>query len=520
MAAPFPIKAPPAAVSVAAGRSWLVLTLLVATFWLLRGPILYRQMPAQDEDYFAVPGYTILHEGIPRIPYLPGRDRTSAFYQADQQLFALPPLYFYWQAVVYAVLGPSTASARCASALAGSASILLVYLLGRSWLQEERAAVWGAGMYAFSRALYFPCLSARPDALCGMWGLAALWTAAHWRETGRRSWLTASGACLGLGLLTHPFAVVYVLQVGVWSVSRRSSLGGRLLNGSTLAGMALLVCSLWLPLIAMNPEQFWIQFSNNVLTKSGPGLFSRIIAPFTSFQTQAPLFLEHVGWFQAVLLLGGVVAAVSGIVSFRESWRAPVLTLALGGIYLHVVCQGEHPTKGYWVYTLAPLYLWSGATLFRWGQGGCWPMSLDRWGVAVALAAAVIALSPGAGLRTVAAHLQHWHDMPYNAPRFTQELLRITPAAGRQVVDPAYVFDFYRAGRNTLLACTLPFYFDVSGEQYDLLVAGPLSIRDGVPAALEGVFQQAVGDPQDLFACYAEIYTAPPQRRPAAEMPP
>lgn len=518
MALPLPIDAETAAG--APRRSWLALSLIVTAFWLLRGPILYRQMPAQDEDYFAVPGYTILRDGIPRIPYVPSRDRGSVFYGADRQLMALPPLSFYWQAGVYAVCGPSTASARLASALAGTASIVLVYLLGRSWLREESAAVWGAGLYAFSRVLYFPSLTSRPDALCGLWGLAALWTASRWWESGRRCWLTASGACLGLGLLTHPFAVVYALQIGVWSLCRRSSLGGRLLQGTILAAAALGLFSLWLPLIARDPDLFWTQFGNNVLHRSGPGLLSRAVAPLTSFQAQAPLFLEHVGPFQIVLLLGGAAAALSGAVSFREGWRPTVLTLTVGGLYLHVVCQGEHPTKNYWVYTLAPLYLWAGAALVRWGQSGCRPLRLGRWGPAGALASAAALLAPGAGLRTVAAHVQHWHDVSYSAPRFTQELLRLVPSDGRQAVDPAYIFDFYRAGRDVVLASNLPLYFDVSAERYDLLVAGPLSLRDGVPAALDALFEQAVGDKHDPFACYAEIYVAPPERRPAAEASP
>src|SRR5689334_22624541 len=86
----------------------LMLAVICLLFVALRLPVALRQIPAQDEDYFAVPGLTILREGIPRIPYMPSRNPRGAFYKADEFLFALPPLYFYVEAAMYAIAGPGT----------------------------------------------------------------------------------------------------------------------------------------------------------------------------------------------------------------------------------------------------------------------------------------------------------------------------------------------------------------------------------------------------------------------------
>jgi hypothetical protein len=40
-------------------------------------------------------------------------------------------------------------------------------------------------------------------------------------------------------------------------------------------------------------------------------------------------------------------------------------------------------------------------------------------------------------------------------------------------------------------------------------VAGPYSIRDGIPEVLGAEFVKAYGDKDDLFSCYAEIYASP-----------
>src|SRR5262245_61165224 len=130
--------------------SWTIAAICVV-FIGLRLPVAWRQSPSQDADSAAVPGYTILREGIPRIPYMPSRNPQGAFYKADELLFTLPPLYFYWQALVYSIIGPNTAAARLASMLCGVAAIVVVYRLALLWFRSDSAALWSAGLYAAVR---------------------------------------------------------------------------------------------------------------------------------------------------------------------------------------------------------------------------------------------------------------------------------------------------------------------------------------------------------------------------------
>lgn len=491
----------------------IVVAGICAVCVLLKLPVILRQIPAQDEDYFAVPGLTILEEGVPRIPYLPARNDDSAFYRADEMLFALPPLYFYWQAAFYAVFGASAGIARLASAVAGGAAIWGVFVLTRRLLDDARAAVWAAGLYALSRFVYFPCVIARPDMLCGAFGIFCLIGMSRYSEGRRRGDAILAGLCGGLGMLTHPFAIVYCLQAGVWSLWCGASWKQRLVSALLFGLPALAAFSLWGLLIVQEPGLFWTQFSNNVLGKSGPGLFSRMLLPWDSFAAQVPLYIEHAGPIQAGLLtLGTVVACIFAFTGGDARWRTPMV-LVLTGIYLHVAFLGTHPTKGYWCYTGALQFLCLGGVLSR-GLGlmeRISSRSRQRAGRLVLGTVTISLFLPGAGLRTLAAHLEHWSDVNYDAPQFTQRLMDCLPRDKKLVVDPGYIFDFYRGGYDVTLAMSFPFFFDVRGTEYDYVVGGPYSIRDGVPGILGAVPMQSAGDADDLFACRAELYRNPSQ---------
>lgn len=498
-------------------RSSLLIVLgIMSLFLVLRVPVLLRQIPAQDEDYFAVAGYTILEEGIPRIPYMPSRNPESAFYRVDEVLYLLPPLYFYLEAAVYAVIGPSTAAARLTSMLAGLGSFWLIYLLGRHWLRSETAALLATGLYAFSRVVYFPCLIARPDMLFGFWGLAALLCMSYWSEQRRLRWLISAGVCIGCGFLTHPATLIFALQLGFWSLLAGNTLVNRLKTASILTSVSILMTTLWLPLILQAPEVFKHQFGNNVLSRTGPGLLTRAVLPMQSIGFQWKLFLEHTGPLQVVLLF------VASLIVTGLAWRQrnprlrSLVWLTWGGLYLHIICQGTHSTKGYWCYTTAPLFLLTGhllATLLQTTSENSW----KRWGLRTVVAGVFFCLLPGSGLRTLAVHLREWDNVNYDAPRFTARLIEQFPQEGQFVVDPGFVFDFYRSGRDTKLALIYPFFYDVTNEQYDVLIGGPYSIRDGVHRALEAEYLRTEGNPDDMFACYAKVFTAPAHRRPAHE---
>ncbi|QDT44647.1 Dolichyl-phosphate-mannose-protein mannosyltransferase [Gimesia alba] len=492
------------------------LAAIILFFLLWRIPIVLREAGGQDEEWFAIPGWTIWQEGIPRVPYAPQRQTGSAFYKADEALFALPPLFYYVSAPLYAVLPPTYSTTRLVSVAAGAVLLIFIYLLARRVFQDPLAGLIGAGLFSLSRPFYFPATISRPDMLCGMWGLAALWMMWRWYDQQKRPRdLALTGVFLGLGMLTHPFALVFCIQIGLWSVLAQGTLRERLTRGALLTGCALAVFALWLPLILAYPEAFRLQFFTNVLNRSGPGLISRLFFPWPYFTTQFQLLQEHAGNIQLVLMAAGLFWGTW--LAARSDDRRTCIFMALvwSSLYLLIACQGTHPTKGYWCYPGALLFLclgWGLSHLVR----NLWAYNVAGRMVSVAgLALFVLAMLPGSGIRTGLAHLKNWSNPNYNAPRFVSQILNDLPPDARYTVDRAYVFNFAAAGRPTLLSDVREFAFDARPFPYDYLIVSHDSKDREISKVLNARRIQTYGDPNDPFSCYIEVYV--PQDRPVQE---
>ena len=113
-----------------------------------------------------------------------------------------------------------------------------------------------------------------------------------------------------LGMLTHPFAVVYGVQAGIWVLLGRGW-RRRLGHAVLLTGTALLVFAAWTPLIMLHPEAFRVQFFNNVLGKSGPGLLQRLAFPWGGSAASEPAVCRASRDLQAALAAVGLAAATA-----------------------------------------------------------------------------------------------------------------------------------------------------------------------------------------------------------------
>ncbi len=468
---------------------------------------MYHQPGGQDENFYAVPGLAILRTGIPCLPHVPARNLDSAFYRADEALFSEPPLYFYFQAVFYAVLPDVYGTARLASGIAGLLALWLVYRVSLAAGATTLAALWAGGFLSLSRWFYFPATCARPDILCGAFGFAAILCVFDWRQTGRLSRLVLAGVCLGLGGLTHPFAMVYAIQLAAWVflVSR----GWRRISHPALLGLvALLVFGLWLPLIAMYPETFRIQFQNQFGGVAGVPIWQRAILPGPSLCYHARVMWEHIGPIQMLLALAGLVAAT--LLNFRKR-NSPMWTVCCLGwssIYLMSISIGpHHPVLGYWIYPAGLMFVGVGHGLDR-----TLSFFTKSHSIAVLLAslAIVLLLLPGSGLRTLMVHLRHWNDIHYDSPRFARKLIDDLPPDAVYAVDTQFALDFIASGRKTLLANTLPIYFNVEPYAIDYLIISRSGIDHRIAEQLAAELQGTEGIQEDPFACYAEIYTRPP----------
>jgi hypothetical protein len=380
--------------------------------------------------------------------------------------------------------------------------------------------------------------------LCGALGLGVLLAMWQWSQTLRRRWLITAGVAIGLGMLSHPFAMVYAVQAGVWVLAAPGRWTQRIGRASLLTAVAVATFAAWGVLIVQHPEAFRSQFFNNVVNQSGPGLFSRLVWPVKSFVVQTPLFIEYAGPVQAAVMTAGLAAVIWLALRSRDAGCRLAAVLSASAVYLHVAMIGVHPTKGYWCFTGALLFACVGGIVARalhrlnrqqnhlsvdpspgyplgasppndaghaigTARGGEGGKKRAGWTTVAAVGIAAAIMLPGAGLRTVIAHVRHWNDINYDAPRFTQELMAAVPADAKLVVDPGYIFDFYRAGRDVTLGLDYVFFFSVRGTKYDYVVAGPYSLRDKVPQTLNADYVRSYGDRNDLFACYSEIYRSP-----------
>ena len=502
----------------------LLIALLVITA-LVRLPVIYCQPGGQDEDVYAIPGYTVAREGVPRAPYFPSRDLESVFYKADECLFAEPPASFYWQGLFFLVFPPIYGTARLASLVAGLFAIVLAHELGRRWTGSPAIALLGVGIYSVSRLFYFPAITARPDMLCTVFGLVALLMVTDWQTRRSRWQLALTGLLLGLGGLTHPFAIAYSIQIGLFVLWQEEGWHRKAVSFLWLVGWSLLPMLLWVPLIVAFPDAARVQIVNNLL-KPGGGLLLRLVWPWQALSHHALLMLDHAGPIQWVLLLVGLGGSTVFDLRSGDSRRRNCCYWMWSSTYFLAVCAGVHPTKGYWCWPAVFICLGLARVCHECGQFLKRQMertremsaprtAISRLGLILPTAVVLAAMVQGSGLRASWTYLTRFTDENYNAPRFVQRLLRELPdEKARYTVDIDYALDFYVAGRKTIIAQTIPFYFRAQDFPYDWLVRGRLPHTVDMLGRLNAELVRTISTPNDDFACQGSIYR---QRATASE---
>lgn len=494
---------------------------LGALFLLWRFPTMWCQPGGQDEECYAVPGLTILTSGLPQMPQLPVRDVRSVFYRSDDAVYLEPPFFFYFQSLFYAVLPDTYGTARLASATAGVLLIVLTGVLALRTGLTPAAALWGAGLFMTSRWLFFNATMARPDTLCSVFGLLMVLAVHEWDRSRKVRWLVAAGVSVGLGGLTHPFALAYAVQAAVWT-ALRSRGAGRIRNPALVAAVSLAVAALWIPLIVQYPETFRIQFRNQFIHDAGGSLLGRLVWPWESLAYHLRQTWPHIGPWQFLLPVAGTAWALAAP---REPEADPrwIGWLALSGAFLIAVLVGaHHPVFGYFSYPAALAFVGVGGAVDRLSRGLRRIPVLGRLpGVALLLGAGmVLSMLPGSGVRATLALTRQFQDIDHNAPRFAQALLKQLPADATYVVAPEFVLDFLAAGRRTIMVQALPKDPRENALLYDYRIAS----RSITYVEPERVWNDerlwSKGNASDLFACYAEVYAthrpdstppAPPQ---------
>ena len=131
------------------------------------------------------------------------------------QPFFMNPLYPYFLAAIYALLGAEYWWVGVVQAVLGTGSCYLIYALGRK-LWRPQIGLLAAGMAAFYQPYVFydgALLTAAPITFLN---LAALYCLAH--AQGAARWLWGAGLLLGLSATARPMVLLFVAVVAGWFV--------------------------------------------------------------------------------------------------------------------------------------------------------------------------------------------------------------------------------------------------------------------------------------------------------------
>jgi 4-amino-4-deoxy-L-arabinose transferase-like glycosyltransferase len=178
---------------------WLAaITVVASFFWMLGAAPLFDV----DEGAFSQATMEMFERGDFLATYLNGEPRYDK------------PILVYWlQAAGVALLGPTEWAFRLPSAICASAWALITYLFARRFFGPERG-ILAAVVLATSLGVFVIGRAATADALLNVLIAASMFAAWLHLSTGRRAWLYATHAAIGLGVLAKgPIAILVPLAV-------------------------------------------------------------------------------------------------------------------------------------------------------------------------------------------------------------------------------------------------------------------------------------------------------------------
>jgi 4-amino-4-deoxy-L-arabinose transferase-like glycosyltransferase len=165
-----------------------------------------------------------------------------------------PPVDLWLQVVSVKLLGYNATALKLPQALAGTASVVVLFDLVR------RAAGNAAGLAAAAALAVFPIavLTARSDTMDTAMSfllLVAAWCVLHAIERQRSAWLIAAGATIGLAFNVKLFqALLVVPALGLlWLLRARVSWRRRLVAATAAVVVAALVGLAWITPVALTP---------------------------------------------------------------------------------------------------------------------------------------------------------------------------------------------------------------------------------------------------------------------------
>jgi mannosyltransferase len=150
-----------------------------------------------------------------------------------------PPLYFWLLHGFLRFFGDSESSLRLLSALAGTLTIPVVWLLVEELTENHRIATLSAGLLALNPLHLWYSQEARPYALLVAFASAALFFLARAMRTGATSQWCGFAVCTTLAMLSHVVGILVPAIAWAWIILRRGPVS--LVRPLLIASLAVVV---------------------------------------------------------------------------------------------------------------------------------------------------------------------------------------------------------------------------------------------------------------------------------------
>ena len=325
-----------------------------------------------------------------------------------------------------------------------------------------------------------------------------------WSQSQRIKYLIQTGVLLGFAMLTHFFALVFCLQIAIWAIAASEGKRAKSQNVAIVTVTALAVFALWIPLILIDTNVSLTQIQNNVFNRAGPGLLTRLVWPWESITHHTELLIDQAQLPQLILMLIGVLALAQSAIAHYHRGTTTLAMLTISSLYLLTTISGVHPANGYWCFPAALMTLCVASSVIRILVYQQWASS--SWRIVGCLALILAAMMPGFGIKAWIAHTTGWNDPVRDREHVVRQVLESVPADARLIADQAIIVDLFIAGRNVILSSNSDFSLDARNIPSDFLITGPLTRQHGIATDMDTELVSTVGDPDDLFAIWIEVY--------------
>ena len=194
-----------------------------------------------------------------------GRGFTTTLFKdyiplVDQYFFWYPPVYFLVLEKIYAVFGSSLMVGRAFSLLCVTLSISLLYLLSARWLRSEWARVAVLFLLTVDPYVLDAAGTSRMESLVAVLGLTAVWLHVRWLESRAPLYAVLSGTAAALSILTHPTGIIFLIPLGLSSLTAsRSTLKQRIWQTVLFSLPVVLGFGLWAVTFLPHWDVFYLQ---------------------------------------------------------------------------------------------------------------------------------------------------------------------------------------------------------------------------------------------------------------------